>query len=98
MLHAITPESATTCHYFWAQARDFALGDGGVDRFTRDQLLQAFQEDTEALEWIEQTYDRDGTPGFFEMSTAADKPGLQMRRVIQRLADAETGVTVGGPA
>lgn len=86
VIHFLTPESTKTTHYFWAQARDFAQRDVGVLKFKRDALTRAFKEDADALEWIEELYDRDPTPGFEEVSVAADAPGVQMRRIIQRKA------------
>ena len=38
-LHGITPETATSAHYFWGYARNFALDDETVGTFVRRAIL-----------------------------------------------------------
>jgi len=42
---AVTPESAGSSHYFFAQPRNFAHGDEAVDRSLHSSLVEAFEED-----------------------------------------------------
>lgn len=91
VLHALTPETGTSTHYFWAQARDYAQSDKDVDTFTHAALTEAFDEDVVAVEAIEKTFDADATPDFWEMNIDADKASLMMRRIIRDLAITEHG-------
>ena len=47
---ALTPESDTTTHYFFAQAHGFALEDGQVTEALHQGLLAAFDEDRRMIE------------------------------------------------
>ena len=42
--HIVTPESATSTHYFIQHARNFALDDAAITGFMHQQLRKAFQE------------------------------------------------------
>src|SRR5581483_324395 len=43
-LNAITPETETTTHYFWAQAHNFAIDDPSVTALIFRQVHTAFME------------------------------------------------------
>lgn len=51
--HIVTPESATSTHYFIQHARNFALDDAAITAFMHQQLRKAFQGDVDGLEAIE---------------------------------------------
>ena len=42
--HTITPETETTCHYFWHHARNFNRSDASVTEFLRKAAGGAFFE------------------------------------------------------
>ena len=86
--HIVTPESATTTHYFIQHARNFAIEDDAITREMHDQLMQAFQEDVDGLEAIEQLLGSyaERQP---EISFHADRASLEMRRYLKRRADAQ---------
>ena len=44
-LHLITPETATTTHYFWVYARNFATNDGTLTEQLRTTAQATFLED-----------------------------------------------------
>jgi vanillate O-demethylase monooxygenase subunit len=46
----MTPETATSTHYFWAFARDFRLDEPGVTEFLRANVGRTFDEDKDMLE------------------------------------------------
>lgn len=50
-LHAITPETETTTHYFWGYARNFALERPEVTDLLRTGASATFSEDVEVLEY-----------------------------------------------
>lgn len=84
--HIVTPESATSTHYFVHHARNFAHDDEGITAFMHQQLLQAFQEDIDGLEAIEANLARYAPGTAMEISFHADKPALAMRRWLRRVA------------
>lgn len=56
-MNAITPETASTCHYFWAQAHNFLLDKPEVTEMLFQQIDTAFRQDWEVFEnqqkWID---------------------------------------------
>lgn len=92
--HIVTPESATSTHYFIHHGRNFALADGEVTRFMHQQLLAAFQEDIDGLEAIERNLAHYPPGSAAEVSFRADGPSLAMRRWLkQRATQAAAGRT-----
>ncbi|MEO7851044.1 MAG: aromatic ring-hydroxylating dioxygenase subunit alpha [Rubrivivax sp.] len=85
--HIVTPESATSTHYFIQHARNFALDDEAITRFMHAQLRKAFQEDVDGLEAIETLLGAyaERQP---EISFHADRASLAMRRYLKRHATA----------
>ena len=85
--HIVTPESATSTHYFIQHARNFALGDDAITQFMHEQLRKAFQEDVDGLEAIESLLGgySERQP---EISFHADRASLAMRRYLKRHATA----------
>lgn len=88
--HAFTPETQNSIHYWWFNSRDFNLQDEQADQFLRDASAKAYAEDLDALEWISELVQRDVEPQF-DFNFAPDKPGLLMRKILYRLARAESG-------
>lgn len=88
--HIVTPETATSTHYFIQHARNFAIDDAAITAFMHQQLLKAFQEDVDGLEAIETLLGSyaERQP---EISFHADKASLAMRRYLKQRADAEAG-------
>lgn len=97
-IHAFTPATATTTNYFWGLSRNTNLGDGGLDNFIRTMITSIFAEDVAALEVIEDVWSNDPDADFQEISVGSDRPGMLMRRIIARLADAEHGPVAPAPA
>jgi phenylpropionate dioxygenase-like ring-hydroxylating dioxygenase large terminal subunit len=84
--HIVTPESATSTHYFIQHARNFALEDDAITQFMHEQLHRAFEEDIDGLEAIESLLDgyAERQP---EISFHADRASLAMRRYLKRQAN-----------
>lgn len=91
ILHAITPLAQDRTRYWWAIARDYRIHDAGVTAMMHQAIVDAFEEDRLALEWVRDVQDRDGLPGYRERSVKPDMGGLAMRRIIARLAAGEQG-------
>jgi phenylpropionate dioxygenase-like ring-hydroxylating dioxygenase large terminal subunit len=93
ILHAFTPESERTSHYFFAVARDWRVDDPELSTEFLRTTIAVFEQDKEALEAIEQVALTHPGP-LREMSVRADQPGLQLRRLVKQRIEAAyaTGV------
>lgn len=88
--HAFTPESQNSLHYWWFNSRDFHLTDEDIDTYIYQSHKAAYQEDVEALTWIQELLDREPGP-VEELSFGPDRPGILCRKTLLRLAQAEQG-------
>lgn len=86
--HIYTPEEQGTIHYWWFNSRDCNLDDAEADRYLVEASMVAYQEDVDALTWIQETVDNEKEP-FEELSFGPDRPGLAMRKIMLKLATAE---------
>lgn len=84
--HIVTPESATSTHYFIHHGRNFGHDDPEITAFMHAQLLAAFQEDIDGLEAIEANLAHYPPGTAHEISFQADRPSLAMRRWLKRRA------------
>lgn len=92
ILHALTPETETTCHYFWSAANGFGQDDPKTTDVIYDEVLTAFRQD----QWIVQLQ-QENLVEFGEenlINIVADGARVHMRRVLDRLIAAETAVPV----
>lgn len=90
-LNAITPETETTTHYFWAQAHNFQIDDPTVTELIFRQVHTAFLEDLaviEAQQKIINTYG-EALPSAIDFNQ--DAGGLQARRIVDAILAAEKG-------
>jgi len=87
--HLLTPIDANSLHYHFVIGRDFALGNAETSSFMQSSLLNVFLEDQFALEAITAVR-TDDPSGQLDRSVASDKAGIAMRRLMYRLAMAET--------
>ncbi len=86
-LNAITPETATTTHYFYAHTRSFALDDAAVDETFRVDFRRVFAEDVGILAAQQANIDR--RPDAFSIDINVDGPGLAFRRMLAERITAE---------
>jgi phenylpropionate dioxygenase-like ring-hydroxylating dioxygenase large terminal subunit len=84
IVHAITPETATTTFDFWTVSRDFAVDDDTVHQFLNATSRKIVAEDLEALEALEARLVSDGDD--FEVNVRNDRAGLAARRILAGLA------------
>ncbi len=87
-LHAVTPETETTTHYFWAYARNFRIDEPAVTEMLRQGAASTFAEDVAILEAQQANLAR--FPGQRFVLTQADAAGALVNRVRGELAR-ETG-------
>ena len=86
--HFVTPETETTCHYWFFYTRNFAQDDSALTEKLKKTLEIGFAEDKEAIYWLQKMQICDKTP-YQEINFAADKSTILMRKVIQKLVDEE---------
>ena len=81
-LNAITPETASSCHYFWAQAHNFMLDRPEVTDMLFEQIKEAFTQDWEVFENQQRWIDLD--PAAPRVSVAADAGQVHGIRLLRR--------------
>jgi phenylpropionate dioxygenase-like ring-hydroxylating dioxygenase large terminal subunit len=80
-VHFFTPETATSCHYVWIAARNWAVDDEGITQAIAESLEEPFHQDAVALSAIQRIcLDQ---PDYPEISVRADRAALIVRRVLQ---------------
>lgn len=82
-----TPETATTSHYWFCQARNFALDDDAMTQRIFDDVLVAFEEDRRMIEGQQKVLDL--VPQRPMIPIAADAGLNQARWLLDRLARRE---------
>ncbi|MFM7570671.1 MAG: Rieske 2Fe-2S domain-containing protein [Betaproteobacteria bacterium] len=86
--HFLTPETATTTHYFWCQLRNFAPDDEAVSREITEQFVMAFDEDKEILEAVQQA---SAEPLVVRpVQLGIDAGAVRMHRTLDRLIATES--------
>ncbi len=78
-LHAITPETPTSTHYFVMTTRDFRLDDPAIGAMNLHMGAAIQPQDKEAIEAIEATLDTFADVGS-ELSCVADTGAIRVRR------------------
>ncbi|HEY5790764.1 MAG TPA: aromatic ring-hydroxylating dioxygenase subunit alpha [Gammaproteobacteria bacterium] len=86
-LNAITPESATTTHYFWSGANGYRVGEPGITEAHFDELARTFLEDKEVLEDQQRRLADD--PQRPWVNIHGDLAGIYARRIVERLRNEE---------
>jgi phenylpropionate dioxygenase-like ring-hydroxylating dioxygenase large terminal subunit len=92
VLNACTPETDSSTHYFWVNARDYLQGDKQLDAFLQKLTVDAFNEDKDMLEAQQRTIALD--PAAPIVSVHADSGSVQMRRMMAQLIEREQGMAV----
>jgi hypothetical protein len=80
-LHAITPETPTSTHYFNGVSRNFALENDGLSQMMLAQSMAVISEDIRALDILE-TYLQAAGGIQREMSVFNDAGALRVRRLL----------------
>lgn len=83
----ITPETATSCHYFWAQSAYRNRAEGKVRDMWEVMTKAAFAEDEETLQNQQANLDRFGTTSLDDdvaLVLKADKAIVMARRIVAR--------------
>jgi vanillate O-demethylase monooxygenase subunit len=83
----LTPETATTTHYFWFQLRNFLPDDAAVSAELVRLYAATFDEDREILELIQRIESETGETS--QVNIASDAGGTRMRRAVARRLQAQ---------
>src|SRR5438128_6741974 len=89
VIDLITPETATTSHYFWAFARNFRLDEPAVTEFLRENVGHTFDEDKDMLEAQQRVLGSETEP-VFQVAIKADAGPTQGRRLLASMLEGET--------
>ena len=87
VLNTITPETDSTCHYFWAFARNYRLGDQSLTTELCNGVRGIFAEDEEIFEAQQQAMEDNEGRTFYNLNI--DGGAMWARRLIDEMVDAE---------
>ena len=88
VIDLITPETATTSHYFWAFARNFRLDEPAVTEFLRENVGHTFDEDKDMLESQQRVLGSETEP-VFQVAIKADAGPTQGCRLLASMLEGE---------
>jgi vanillate O-demethylase monooxygenase subunit len=92
IVHAFTPETHTSTHYFWANAtHEIAADREEMARVMRARSTKVYSQDVDAAQWVEDLRESEADEEFREVSVASDRAGIAMRRILVELAMKEKG-------
>ncbi|MDZ4097057.1 MAG: aromatic ring-hydroxylating dioxygenase subunit alpha, partial [Paracoccaceae bacterium] len=87
VLNTMTPETDTSCHYFWAFARKFQIRDQALTHRIREGVAGIFQEDERILEAQQNAIDAHPDHVFYNLNI--DAGSMWARKLIDRMIAAE---------
>jgi vanillate O-demethylase monooxygenase subunit len=89
-LHAFTPETPDTTHYFWATGRDFAVGNAEFSEAMRGALEHAFvHEDMPLIRGSHRLMAGQDFWSLKPLVLQGDGGGIRARRMLQRMIERE---------
>lgn len=89
VLHLITPETATSSHYFWGVARQYDREDTALTEFLREGTVSTFNQDKEILEAQQGALGPDLDAVAFPISIKVDAGPILGRRLLHQKIDEE---------
>ena len=92
LFHGLTPETDTSCFYFWSAANGFRQDDPAATEQLFQQIASAFMEDKTVVEGQQLRLAELGEAGLVDIATDAAR--LHMRRTVERLLADEASVAV----
>jgi phenylpropionate dioxygenase-like ring-hydroxylating dioxygenase large terminal subunit len=93
-VHLMTPETESTTHYFWANARDFRRDDAELHKALGDGLRYAFEhQDKPMIEAVENNMDGDDFWELRPVILACDAGAIRARRVLRKMISDEQAAT-----
>jgi vanillate O-demethylase monooxygenase subunit len=90
--HFVTPETATTTHYFFAATRNFRIDDAALNAQIASVRHRVFStEDNPIIEAQQELLGDDDLMEVKPLLLPIDSGGVQARRILDRMIAAETG-------
>jgi phenylpropionate dioxygenase-like ring-hydroxylating dioxygenase large terminal subunit len=90
LFHGLTPESETSCFYFWSTANNFRTDDPATTEQLFKEIAAAFLEDKAIVEGQQARMAELGETGLVDISNDAAR--MHMRRTVDRLIAEDTRV------
>jgi phenylpropionate dioxygenase-like ring-hydroxylating dioxygenase large terminal subunit len=87
VLNTVTPETDGSCHYFWAFARNYCLGEQRLTHQLREGVAGIFREDELVLEAQQIAIDEHPDHQFYNLNI--DAGSMWARRLIDRMISQE---------
>jgi phenylpropionate dioxygenase-like ring-hydroxylating dioxygenase large terminal subunit len=87
LFHGLTPETETTCFYFWSTANGFRPNDQAATEALFNEIAGAFNEDRAVVEAQQARLSELGEAALVDIAT--DSARLHMRRTVERLMGEE---------
>jgi vanillate O-demethylase monooxygenase subunit len=87
LFHGLTPETETSCFYFWSTANGFRPDDTAATEGLFNEIAAAFNEDLTVVEAQQARLSECGETALVDIAT--DSARLHMRRTVDRLLAAE---------
>src|SRR5271169_7103024 len=92
LFHGLTPETETSCFYFWSAANGYRQNDPAATEQLYREIAPTFLEDKEMVEAQQRRLDELGEQGLVDIASDANR--MHMRRIVERLIVSEQS-TVG---
>jgi phenylpropionate dioxygenase-like ring-hydroxylating dioxygenase large terminal subunit len=89
VLNTLTPETDSTCHYFWAFTRNYLLGEQRLTSQLRDGVTGIFHEDEIILEAQQRAIE--ANPGRVFYNLNIDSGAVWARKLIDQMVAIEAG-------
>lgn len=87
VLNTITPETESTCHYFWAFSRNYRLGEQARTHELREGVATIFREDELILEAQQKAIEENPDHIFYNLNI--DAGSMWARKLIDRMIGEE---------
>ena len=85
--HFMTPETETSCHYFWTVGRNYKIENAQITAAMDEEFTRIFREDLEIV--VAQQLSLNRLPGRQTIDVNADAPVLQARQIMNKLIAGE---------
>ena len=87
LFHGLTPETETSCFYFWSAANGYRQNDPEATEQLYREIAPTFLEDQEMVEAQQRRLDELGEQGLVDIASDANR--MHMRRMVERLIVSE---------
>ena len=87
LFHGLTPETETSCFYFWSAANGYRQNDPEATEQLYREIAPTFLEDKEMVEAQQRRLEELGEQGLVDIASDANR--MHMRRIVERLIVSE---------